>query len=534
MNDHIARFPNPAGPSSQQALARLRETPDIGHLAELTSPTQFLDDLFLLLGRNLAVANGFLTTSQRQEGVIAFLCCRVLDAHEDLEPDGERSANGILDAAHYLCGTTDSPPAPPQYDGTRATNQLEALLSARLPWLRQALQQLPPASQTRIQDLLQDLARAMAHDRRQQQTGGVGNLSQYGRDVLGRVVEYSLQLLQIQLPDTVDFRPIGQALQSLNHIRDFSEDRAQRNPALDEPVLMLRLLLELAETSCTASVSLRRLAFAPVSGERAALTYMVATSLASIYKQLRVQPPLPVSHALLSARLCRYSQRLFDYLVTAIDDALLQLLNDTLQRESGQLPATKATRQQLLSTPQELFELEIADTHPDRQQAIRLKHYIRLSRLSLAMLDDLPLTTISRLPRHNVEGRKIMISDYFMAAAVSVVCEIGSQELALLSRVGAELIEDREKGLGIDAFGRTAAALTRVIMTARGINATDAAADILRNQQRSQQLFARRDRTHWLLNTLTGLLQARHRRRSPLATPTPGLLFTAPSAMSEP
>lgn len=534
MTDPIVRFPNPAGPNTRQALLRLREAPDIHHLSALVSPTQFLDDLFLLLGRNLAVANSFLTTPQRQEGVIAFLCCRVLDAHEDLEPDGERSACGILDAAQYLCGAQETPPPPPHYDGTRTTNQLEALLSARLPWLRQALLQLPPASQTRIRALLPDLARAMAHDRRQQQTGGVGNLSEYGRDVLGRVVEYSLQLLQIQWPDTVDFRPIGQALQSLNHIRDFAEDRAQRNPTLDEPELMLRLLLELAETACTASVSLRRLTFAPISGERAALTYMVATSLASVYKQLRVQPPLPVTQALLSARLCRFSQRLFDYLVTAIDDALLQLLSDTLQRESGQPPAQVHVRQRLLSTPQESFELQIAETHPDRQQAIRLKHYIRLSRLSLAMLDDLPLTTISRLPRHNVEGRKIMISDYFMAAAVALLCEIGSRELALLSRVGAELIEDREKGLGIDAFGRNAAALTNVVMAARGVSATDAAADIVRNQHRSQRLFVQRDRTHWLLSTLTGFLQALQRKRSPLPTPTPGLLFAAPSAMSEP
>ena len=533
MNESVARFTQPCGPELQQALARLRESADISRLAGVTSPTEFFNDLFLLLGRNLAVANGFLSKPQRQEGVVAFLCCRVLDAHEDLEADSERSAAGILAAAHYLCGQHDSPPPAPYYEGPRETNQLEALLSARLPWLRQALQQLVPASQVRVMRLIQDLATAMAYDRRQQHSGGVGNLSEYGRAVLGRVVEYSLQLLQIRLPDTVDFRPIGLALQCLNHIRDFAEDCTARERSLDEPVLMLRLLLELAETSCTASVSLGRLTFAPVSGERAALTYMVATSLGSIYKQLRVQPPLPVSHAVTSARLCRYSQRLFTHLITGIDDALLQLLNDTLQRESGEHKPYSVPRQSVLSTPQERFELSIADTHPDRNHAIRLKHYIRLTRFSLAILDDLPVTTISGLPRHNAIGRKIMISDYFMAASVSVACEIGSQELALLSRVGAQLIEDREQGLGIDAKGRTAAVLTDVVSTARGLSGADISAEIARNQQQSQQLFNHQDRTRWLLHIITSVLQAFSRRGRPVAETAPGVLFNSATAASE-
>lgn len=533
MNESFEQFHSPVGPDIQQALIRLRESANVEKLAELSSPTVFFDELFLLLGRNLAVANGFLTTAQRQEGVVAFLCCRVLDAHEDLETDSERSATGILHAMQYLCGQHDIPPAAPDYTGTRQTNQLEALLASRLPWLRQALQHLPLATQQRIRDLLQDLAVAMAQDRLQQQTGGVGNLAEYGRTVLGRVVEYSLQLLQIPLPDSADVRPLGQALQNLNHIRDFTEDRSLRDVALDEPVLMLRLLLELAETSCTASVSLGQLRFAAVSGERAAITYMVATSLASIYKQLRVQAPVAVSRAMISARLCRYSQRFFNYLLSGIDDALLQLLHDTLQRESGLHRPYISARQPVLSTPQERFELQIADSHPDHLQAIRLKHYIRLSRLSLAVLDDLPVTAISKLPRHNAEGRKIMISDYFMAAAVSVVCEIGSRELALLSRVGAYLIEDREKGLGIDAQGRTAAALTEVVTHARGISKADAAPEIARNQQRSQQLFDNRDRTRWLLQALAALLQPLRRRPVFPDATMPGLLFNSTPTISD-
>lgn len=81
-----------SGPSGREALGGLRQSADFRRLKLLQSPTDFCNQMFLLLGRNLAVATSMLPPAKRQEGIITFLCCRVLDAHEDLHADGATSA----------------------------------------------------------------------------------------------------------------------------------------------------------------------------------------------------------------------------------------------------------------------------------------------------------------------------------------------------------------------------------------------------------------------------------------------------------
>ncbi|HVK98808.1 MAG TPA: squalene/phytoene synthase family protein [Dongiaceae bacterium] len=505
-----------SGPTGREALQGLRQSADFTRLQQLQSPADFCNRMFLLLGRNLAVAAAMLPPEKRQEGVITFLCCRVLDAHEDLHADGATSARHILAAMEYLTGKITTPPPAPIYEGNRETDRLEALLSDRLPWLRQALEALPRPQQTRVSTLLTRIAVEMANDRAKERFGGQGhmegrldgNLAEYGRNVLGRIVQYSLELLEIDIPLNLDFKPIGQILQILNHIRDFAEDNERQQQAGDGPVIMLKLLLELVETSTTTPHALGKLHFAQISGERAAISYMVATGVASICKQLKVPAPWLAAHPLLSARAARYSQSFFNYLLGEIDSTLLALVTVLLQREAGHdnLPVAVYSSGGRANALQEAFELSIAEQHPDTATAIRLQNYIRLSRFSLAILDNLPTHRISGLPHNHIEGRRIMISDYFFAAAASVVCEIGPRELALFSRVGAALIEDRESGRGIDELGRTAAAVTEVVLQAQRCSAQEINAAVERNRAHSVALFARRRRRNTAFTTLIRLL----------------------------
>lgn len=525
-----------SGPSGREALGGLRQSADFRRLKLLQSPTDFCNQMFLLLGRNLAVATSMLPPAKRQEGIITFLCCRVLDAHEDLHSDGATSARNILAAMEYLTGKIATPPPAPVYEGQRETDRLEALLADRLPWLRQALEALPRAQQERVTKLLTAIAVEMANDRARERFGGQGNLAEYGRNVLGRIVQYSLELLEIGIPDNTDFRPIGQILQILNHIRDFGEDAQRQQHDHDGPVTILKLLLELVETSTTTPHALGKLRFPAVSGERATISYMVTTGMASICKQLKVPAPWLANHPLLSARIARHSQAFFNYILGEIDSTLLALITVLLQREAGHtaLPSAHYSTGGRATALQEAYELSIAETHPDATTAIHLQNYIRLSRFSLAILDNLPADRISGLPRNHIEGRRIMISDYFFAAAVSVICEIGPRELALFSRVGAELIEDLENGHGIDRFGRSAAAITEVVMQARGCSPQEISAAVASNREQSIALYARRNRSRAVFTTLIRLLSL----LPPFRPPQPervelGFTFAPRSALAD-
>lgn len=522
------------GPTRIQALLRLRESANIEQLQQLPDGTAFLEEMFLLLGRNLAVAATWLPTPARQEGIVAFLACRVLDAHEDLHADDKQSACAIMDACAFLCGNSATPPPVPHIHHSRESDQLEALLASRADTVRQAIQSLPPAAATRVRQLLTTIAQAMA-EHRLQQAADNGASAQYGHAVLGRIVQYSLQLLGLKLPDSEDYLQLGHALQNLNHIRDLASDLEQAGAEQDGPARLLRLLLELVEASATASHLLGRLQFPAVSGERAALTYMVATSLASIYKQVRVPPTWLAANATFSARLARISPFFFAQLLQEIDNTLLQLILVLLHRETGNTAPAPALGEaaRVLSSAQEKFELTIADQHPDAATAARLKRYVRLNRYSLAILHDLPDSRISGLPRNHVEGRKIMISDYFMAAAVGVMCEVGHQELALFSRVGAELIEDLESGLGVDAEGRTAAALSRLVLQAKGCSADTAITQIERNRQHSVMLFRQRQRSSWR-EWLLHALQRWSRKPEPLPAAPANTLFSSPTTLMDP
>lgn len=461
------------GFSTREVLHRLKESADFSALEKNQNPEQVLNELFLLLGRNLAVATSFLPEDKRQEGIVTFLCCRVLDAHEDMHLDGEISAQNIEACVDYLRGKKLTPPDAPSYSGNRETDLLECLLAKRLEWVKLSLDSLDNNRREQVQDLLQNLALYMAEDRREGRFGGFGNLEHYGRQVLGRIVEYSLTLLGLTLPESVDVKAIGHVLQTLNHIRDFNEDSELKRTLNDEPAAFLKMTLELIETALIIPSSLEELDFKNKPKERAAITYMVATSMAFLCKQTKTQGPWVAVHPVSTARLSQLSQHFFNHALYEIDTLLYQLITYHMHSRSGLSVNKNHFTQQLPGrrySMQEHFELSIADQHPAPNKAKWLKHYIRVSRFSFLLLNQLPTNRISQQPRNHIEGHKIMISDYFMASATTSACNVGVKTLSLLSNVGSVLIDDMETGLEPDTRGIFAHALTTIVLTAQGAN----------------------------------------------------------------
>src|SRR5262249_38320275 len=139
-----------------------------------------------------------------------------------LNRDPKIAAQRMAETADYLQGKSASPPPPPTHPGSRESDQLEFLIASRLPWLRMAVASLPAPGRDRIYDLIEDLSRAMiahAHSR-----SGAESHSRYGERVLGRVVRYSLDLMQVTAAATVDPAPIGRLCQAINDLRDLKDD----------------------------------------------------------------------------------------------------------------------------------------------------------------------------------------------------------------------------------------------------------------------------------------------------------------------
>jgi len=484
---------------------RISETPDYAALASCADERRFLETLFLYLGRNLAVAVAFLEPQQREEGMLAYLCCRVLDAYEDMEPDPQRSACQIESAANFLMGHGKYQPEPLSQQQQRATERLECMLANRIHWLQAALQTLPPSGQSRIFRLLATLANTMAASRRAGVYGGRGDIDQYGRDVLGSCIEYAFQLVGVVLPVALDVQEIGVVLQCLNHYRDHQDDLSVQQLSDDEHLDLLNVFLVLIESAVTVPLTLSLVDLDRKPEVRAAVSYMVATSLRFVYRKLQLKAPFLVDKAYACALLARSSNRVYLYQLSEIDNVLLQLVDGYLSVYAGagtytpkriHYTSTKASRKQ------ELFEMSIADLHPAASSAALLKRYIRLSHFSLAILNQLPQERISEVSGSHSEGLRIMISDYLMASAVAGGCQLGARNLALFSRVGAKLIEAIELGQTIDAQGLTAEAITRCVCEAQGLELRETERLVGRNRAQSIRLYGQRVQHHRLLSLI--------------------------------
>jgi phytoene/squalene synthetase len=484
------------------AQRRLRAPSQLARLAQLEDPEAFFDQMFLAAGRNLAVASGFLSQEIRHEGKIAFLCCRALDAHEDLNRDPDVAARRLAETADYLQGKSASPPPPPSDPGSRETDQLEVLIASRLPWLRQALASLPAPRRDRIFALIDDLAWAMiahVHSRSR-----ADSPSLYGEQVLGRVVRYALDLLQLEPGATVDPASIGRLCQAINDLRDFHDDApsSREGAPWDAEVEKALLWLELAEAATVVTSVLRSPGFSRASGPRAAVIYMAATTLKAIAVQASYPLPWLARHPLWGALVGGALGLGYQRVLLQLEQTVLGLLAHLARSWGGAVPSAAPADLKIHGLRQDAFELSLADQHPDPRSATRLKQACRLLKYSILLTSYLPQAPLSSRPQGDSDGQLLMLSDYLMARAFAVIQGAGLSALGLFSRTCATLSEElQEQQEPTDPQGHLAAFLTEVVGSARGIPRAQREQLCARNRDISRALH-RRDRRKSLLPQL--------------------------------
>ena len=138
-----------------------------------------------------------------------------------------------------------------------------------------------------------------------------------------------------------------------------------------------------------------------------------------------------------------------------VERLVLALLEQTiaglllhLARSAGEAVAPPpAADQTLFGFRQDAFESALADQHPDPQVAVALKRACRLVKYSMLLTMDLPRAPISRCSLDDASGQLLMLSDYLVARAITVVQAIGLPVLGLFSRTCATLAEDEPHGI---------------------------------------------------------------------------------------
>ena len=428
-----------------RALRRLRAPVQLDRLADSESPRLFFDGVFQALARNLAVVTPMLPPGVAEEGKLAFLCCRVLDAYENLVADAEASARGILEAAQYFASDHASPPPAPIYRGTRETDRLEALLAARLHWLRDAVVALPGDRRERVLELVQDLAAAKA-EARLGSRARVAKDGRYGERVLGRLARYGIELLGAEVPPTVDLGPPGRTLQAIHDLRDL---RADLDASGDADLGLERLMakLEFARAAVATPSALRGIRFARLSLARAAVAYIVATTFGSLAKAAGVPRPGFVKHPMAAAAAAAMSQRSYLRLLAEADLVVLRVLVRFAEID-GEAHASAARRLRpaarlRLERRAAEREGEAADRHPDPGKAVALKEICRLVRFSQLLMNQLPEERLSDRTGGGWEGRILLLSDALIAFAFERAAAQGPRVLAQLSAAIARLMDDR-------------------------------------------------------------------------------------------
>jgi hypothetical protein len=430
-----------------RALRRLRAPVQLDRLADSDSPRLFFDGVFQALAGNLTVATPMLPRAVAEEVKLAFLCCRVLDAHENLVADAEASARGILEAAQYLTSDHASPPPAPVYRGTRETDRLDALLAERLDWLREALGALPRDRRERMLELVQDLAAAKAEARLGSRAGATKD-GRYAERVLGRAARYGIELLGGEVPPTVDLGPPGRTFQAINDLRDLrAHPDASGEAEADVGLQRLMVKLELARAAVATPSALRGIRFARLSRARGAVAYIVATTFGSLAKAAGVARPGFVKHPVAAAAAAATSQRSYLRLLAEADVVVLRVLVRFAEID-GETHASRARRLRpaaRLRLERRAAEREwaAADRHPDPGKAAVLKEICRLVRFSLLLTNQLPEERLSERAGEGWEGRILLLSDALIAFAFERAAAQGPRVLAQLSAAFAHLMDDR-------------------------------------------------------------------------------------------
>lgn len=418
------------------AWVRLRRPSPLQELSQIDDPERFIAIAFQASARNLAVAGALLPAHLRREGELAFLCCRALDAHEDLGNDDD-DATRVRRAAAFLVGSSSIAPKAPEHRGQSESDALECLIASRLPWLREAVDALPEARRDAVRALVDDVAHAMAESSSSDARRSPTDMAAYGERVLGRVAAYGFELIGVPLPRTVSVGPVGRAAQAVNHMRDLAHDLHDVEAA-DLDAERLKLWLELAEAALLVAPMLARVPFPVFSRARAAVSYMMTTTARTALAKLGVVGPSFGRWPLTSALLALVSGWCFARQLRALDDTVLGAL-------CGDVGASPALVGRGLDATRDRLEACVAERHADPSAAIALTHGCRLMRVALLLTADFPAVKIGARGVDADLGRRLMLADYMTASATAHVAKVGLKRLAAFSRTCAALAEGMQQ-----------------------------------------------------------------------------------------
>jgi hypothetical protein len=308
---------------------------DIAQLAAITDPKRFVRLAIALAPTDrqvaLVLALAVLPGRRRAEAAITLLACKALRAFDrDPAVNGGPAAvrDDVAAAVTYLSGESHAPPhvvavtylgseshASPHGVGpvvvpavAPGADRLDAVLAARLPILRAAIETLPGDAGRRCRATIERIGGAMVRpqaDRR----GGAAH-------ALGEAVVYAARLVapSVRPPDTA-CRAAGCALQLADELRD-----AETSP---------RRSWLLSRTLPAASELARLARWLPVSvgaGARAAAALLIVTSCATLLREAGIAMPRRLQRPLRAALAAAKSRDGYLAAVTAIDGAIRDAL----------------------------------------------------------------------------------------------------------------------------------------------------------------------------------------------------------------
>jgi len=509
-----------------RTLGQLRRRADIRQIAALRDPDQFLDAAFAASAGNLAVAAALLPASSRIEGTVAYLCCRALDACEDLTASAQEARTLLRRCSDYLSGHCDQAPALNGEVPERYSDQLEHLILCRLCWLRSALDRLPAYGRRRVEKLIADVADEMlrlAEARRDRDTRHSG---EYADRVLGRVVKYSVELLGIGSRWTIDCGSIARVAQIANDLRDRNVD-VHAGPTSPSQTF-LTMLLGAMEPATSVLSALSGLEFPRVSRTRAAVAYVVATSARFYLRVIGVPLNRRLQGPLRTSLRCMISARAFTGFLVELE-ALISVCATSVGSSlfagapGSPAAASPSAGQTAMRVDRRLsdFETSLALSLPSRSAGLALNSAVEMARLGTQLRANLPAARLTSDDESDASHSSVLLSDYLFAAAVFQLEPLGLDVLAGFADFLAAEAENSERtGALDDERGELAALLTRIVISANGQYGQSAVAAESRNRSLGR-LYYRLDRTKSPLARIPFPRLEQERSAAPVASGAP-------------
>src|ERR1700722_714452 len=478
-----------------RTLGQLRRRADIRQIAALPDPDQFLDAAFTASAGNLAVAAAFLPSSSRIEGTVAYLCCRALDACEDLAGSAEEAEILLRHCTAYLSGACDCEPAPKGMWPGHYSDQLEHLILSRLCWVRSKLGRLPALGRQRVGKLVADLGDGMVQLAEARRARDTKHMGEYADRVLGRTVKYSVELLGIRSRWTIDYGSIARVAQTANDLRDRHVD-GHAGPA-SPPQIFLTMLLDAVEPATNVPGALSGFQFSKVSRVRAAVAYVVATSTRFYLRLIGAPVNKSVQSPLRTALACMISARAFTRLLIELEDLIgvcATTVGSSLFAGKSGSPAVEQASVRV-NRQRADFETSLALSSSSPSVGLALSRAVEMARIGTHLRANLPVARLTSDEMPDGSHASVLLSDYLFGAAVFALEPLGLAALAgFAGFFGAEAENSERTGALADERGEVAALLTRIVMSENGQYGQGAAATESRNQSLGR-LYYRLDRT---------------------------------------